>query len=110
MIRRPPRSTLFPYTTLFRSVVGMQVEVRYAQQASIATGGVGDAVRPERRMRNDDLGVVRCHDPHGSRVDRLDLTVDPVHLDPVARLIGVLQDGRQSSHEAAPVVLESESQ
>ena len=22
MIRRPPRSTLFPYTTLFRSVVG----------------------------------------------------------------------------------------
>src|SRR3712207_7894581 len=24
MIRRPPRSTLFPYTTLFRSDVGMQ--------------------------------------------------------------------------------------
>src|SRR5947208_3800217 len=23
MLRRPPRSTLFPYTTLFRSVVGM---------------------------------------------------------------------------------------
>src|SRR5260370_19058649 len=25
MIRRPPRSTLFPYTTLFRSVVGVVV-------------------------------------------------------------------------------------
>src|SRR5947209_12389108 len=25
MIRPPPRSTLFPYTTLFRSVVGMRV-------------------------------------------------------------------------------------
>src|SRR3712207_7196791 len=24
MIRRPPRSTLFPYTTLFRSEVGLQ--------------------------------------------------------------------------------------
>src|SRR3712207_7028708 len=24
MIRRPPRSTLFPYTTLFRSVLGVQ--------------------------------------------------------------------------------------
>src|SRR2546430_4114625 len=24
MIRRPPRSTLFPYTTLFRSIVGVQ--------------------------------------------------------------------------------------
>src|SRR3712207_7559792 len=30
MIRRPPRSTLFPYTTLFRSprVVGEQIAVR----------------------------------------------------------------------------------
>src|SRR2546426_5098729 len=28
MIRRPPRSTLFPYTTLFRSVNGPQRDVR----------------------------------------------------------------------------------
>src|SRR3712207_7446763 len=27
MIRRPPRSTLFPYTTLFRSFQGTQVQV-----------------------------------------------------------------------------------
>src|SRR2546430_12196280 len=27
MIRRPPRSTLFPYTTLFRSVLRRQVEL-----------------------------------------------------------------------------------
>src|SRR2546430_7476117 len=27
MIRRPPRSTLFPYTTLFRSVVVLGVDV-----------------------------------------------------------------------------------
>src|SRR5438105_10528637 len=26
MIRRPPRSTLFPYTTLFRSLGGEQIE------------------------------------------------------------------------------------
>src|SRR3712207_7682225 len=24
MIRRPPRSTLFPYTTLFRSIIGIE--------------------------------------------------------------------------------------
>jgi len=29
MIRRPPRSTLFPYTTLFRSVVVSLVLVRH---------------------------------------------------------------------------------
>src|SRR2546425_8265047 len=28
MIRRPPRSTLFPYTTLFRSVPGPHVTLR----------------------------------------------------------------------------------
>src|SRR5258705_12543699 len=28
MIRRPPRSTLFPYTTLFRSAVGQTAVVR----------------------------------------------------------------------------------
>src|SRR3712207_6735128 len=27
MIRRPPRSTLFPYTTLFRSALGNDIEV-----------------------------------------------------------------------------------
>src|SRR5437016_10393141 len=30
MIRRPPRSTLFPYTTLFRSVMSGQVDVGWA--------------------------------------------------------------------------------
>src|ERR1035438_3306210 len=28
MIRRPPRSTLFPYTTLFRSAIGADDEIR----------------------------------------------------------------------------------
>src|SRR5690554_7684750 len=32
MIRRPPRSTLFPYTTLFRSVVRVEGKVVEVQQ------------------------------------------------------------------------------
>src|SRR2546430_12935481 len=41
MIRRPPRSTLFPYTTLFRSrrvlgMVGGEVAARGAQQEGVA--------------------------------------------------------------------------
>src|SRR2546425_8662533 len=31
MIRRPPRSTLFPYTTLFRSAAGIGALERFAQ-------------------------------------------------------------------------------
>src|SRR3712207_6989820 len=33
MIRRPPRSTLFPYTTLFRSVTKKHTYVRQAMNA-----------------------------------------------------------------------------
>src|SRR2546430_13193241 len=33
MIRRPPRSTLFPYTTLFRSQVDSQLLLGLGQQA-----------------------------------------------------------------------------
>jgi hypothetical protein len=43
MIRRPPRSThrhtLFPYTTLFRSDAGAQVQVVYPDPASVAAFG-----------------------------------------------------------------------
>src|SRR3712207_6914612 len=39
MIRRPPRSTLFPYTTLFRSRVHVQVlQVPLAQRHQVAVG------------------------------------------------------------------------
>src|SRR3712207_8553220 len=38
MIRRPPRSTLFPYTTLFRSVM------QYQSQLKSVTGGQGSFV------------------------------------------------------------------
>src|SRR3712207_9081335 len=51
MIRRPPRSTLFPYTTLFRSLPGQPVRprgaveaVRRAALAPLADGLGADAV------------------------------------------------------------------
>src|SRR2546430_3952886 len=42
MIRRPPRSTLFPYTTLFRSQTGIHGEVDAPHRASaqLADDGV----------------------------------------------------------------------
>src|SRR5437867_10148806 len=50
MIRRPPRSTLFPYTTLFRSRFGESAgkgEIRLAGLAPDEVGnlGVGEATR-----------------------------------------------------------------
>src|SRR2546430_3747439 len=50
MIRRPPRSTLFPYTTLFRSVLGAGAD---------QFGGHRDAIDPAPRVR----GPVRVRGP-----------------------------------------------
>src|SRR5437773_5654363 len=57
MIRRPPRSTLFPYTTLFRSqVVEPEGRVR-AQDHQVAVGKVHhphdaeDEIKPGGRQR-----------------------------------------------------------
>src|SRR2546429_6588995 len=51
MIRRPPRSTLFPYTTLFRSLFGGVPENfhfhRFARQ-----------IKRKRRARREFLGAV----------------------------------------------------
>src|SRR5690349_23156446 len=44
MIRRPPRSTLFPYTTLFRSTLVLDPEGRLPDPLS---GGRGGAARSE---------------------------------------------------------------
>src|SRR5258708_35318493 len=43
MIRRPPRSTLFPYTTLFRSVGGL-IATRSSGQESSRYGSIEDMV------------------------------------------------------------------
>src|SRR5260370_21427988 len=49
MIRRPPRSTLFPYTTLFRS------EDRPFPPAEAAARGDGD--QQDRGQRHRDVGA-----------------------------------------------------
>src|SRR3712207_9169425 len=67
MIRRPPRSTLFPYTTLFRS-----------RQGVIAVPGDGDvAVVPARRRGSAQRGA-----------GLVDVDAGDVRLGPVVR--GVL--------------------
>src|SRR2546422_6879561 len=58
MIRRPPRSTLFPYTTLFRSQLrGEIVEpALHADDLLSGAGDHGDRVEPGRQV-----GIGRDH-------------------------------------------------
>src|SRR2546427_3654323 len=46
MIRRPPRSTLFPYTTLFRSLARAGARAPGGRQAGHARGGGGEQGDP----------------------------------------------------------------
>src|SRR5256885_7229880 len=53
MIRRPPRSTLFPYTTLFRSIY------KLAQQTNVALAVSLHA--PDDALRNELVPINRKH-------------------------------------------------
>src|SRR2546429_4959120 len=66
MIRRPPRSTLFPYTTLFRSVghaVRAGQMVHGVRGESRTLGRVGADVGEERVLQRDDRPVPCEADP-----------------------------------------------
>src|SRR5258708_26215493 len=52
MIRRPPRSTLFPYTTLFRSVLGATIERGIHHNE---TWGILGVEHPEGTWVDEDL-------------------------------------------------------
>src|SRR3989442_5320378 len=53
MIRRPPRSTLFPYTTLFRSGEAVEVEVAGSEGAPELVTHFG-AVAGDARARSEE--------------------------------------------------------
>src|SRR5258707_6765475 len=57
MIRRPPRSTLFPYTTLFRS----RHFLATARIAEIVAGGA-----PKPRRRSTDRQSTRLNSSHAN--------------------------------------------
>src|SRR3712207_7996407 len=70
MIRRPPRSTLFPYTTLFRSGGDVVVHVRLgSSHAGGVTTGVGVRGRHEGDHRRQHAGEVeRRSEEHTSEL------------------------------------------
>src|SRR2546425_4923482 len=64
MIRRPPRSTLFPYTTLFRSTGCVGVVLGDRRQA------VADALVAQQRTRRDLVRLKRSEE-HTSELQSL---------------------------------------
>src|SRR3712207_8338257 len=73
MIRRPPRSTLFPYTTLFRSD---RAQVQGEAPARIGHG----TEHPERGRRDEGVAHPKIrHEPEGLLGDRKSTRLNSSH-------------------------------
>src|SRR5256885_6901126 len=60
MIRRPPRSTLFPYTTLFRSGLGLQRLRLVLGDRRFRLGKGHEAEAEDRQARDDHEAHEQC--------------------------------------------------
>src|SRR2546422_5060223 len=73
MIRRPPRSTLFPYTTLFRSLQPAE----YGEHVQDARGA--GRRRPRVPQRSPEPGQPRAAHPPGGEADRKSTRLNSSH-------------------------------
>src|SRR5687768_6280305 len=103
MIRRPPRSTLFPYTTLFRSQIELERE-RHPKPARLSRrrlGGDDDLTHERagvRRLEGEREDIGAPPDATVRRVEVSDLrVVDDGDLDHTGRS----PDGRQCAIDGA---------
>src|SRR5256884_4142672 len=104
MIRRPPRSTLFPYTTLFRSLKMIRrhriLELYLVQHLGYDWGGVhAEAERLEHAV-SDDL-IERMASALGQPL------YDP-HGDPIPTAAGEIEEAELVALAEAPVGLKFE--
>src|SRR3712207_7602037 len=68
MIRRPPRSTLFPYTTLFRSRSGIVGQRGFEELPHVPPGREADAEHVRIRRLEDDLVEPARSEEHTSEL------------------------------------------
>src|SRR2546422_5378598 len=102
MIRRPPRSTLFPYTTLFRS--GRDEEMGAITYLAHQT--IGAPALLFERVKGSPRGFRSLWNPLGSSVDRFALAIgEPAGLS-VVELIRACRT--KFANPIPPVVVEGE--
>src|SRR2546429_7819171 len=104
MIRRPPRSTLFPYTTLFRSGLDELARFRHAEAPLlpvVAAVGIGDSVRDVARLPRVRGGYRDLEDARARDARHSDLRADRGQRRPIPlRLAGHLdRSGRRQLTE-----------
>src|SRR2546422_533140 len=77
MIRRPPRSTLFPYTTLFRSIAELQLDL--ADAASLMRGHLVRAGEMSDEVLRHGYALGRHAQAQGTARDRKSTRLNSSH-------------------------------
>src|SRR5690349_24234266 len=81
MIRPPPRSTLFPYTTLFRSLL-FNLNLRdLRREQSVPSWGQERAEQPSARHRREALALRRRHGYTSAPIDRKSTRLNSSHVE-----------------------------
>src|SRR3712207_7179311 len=97
MIRRPPRSTLFPYTTLFRSYVAAVLAVLY----SLATTQAAPTNFSQRWVAKDEAALARVFDRFERwqklRVDRKSTRLNSSHAN-ISYAVFCLKKKKKKQH------------
>src|SRR2546425_9022834 len=94
MIRRPPRSTLFPYTTLFRSL-SSSVRLRPANSLSPASPPTRPPARPSPRSPLSNLKTASRSEEHTSELQSLAYLVCRLLLEKKKKIVIVCTVPRQ---------------
>src|SRR2546425_4802642 len=71
MIRRPPRSTLFPYTTLFRSISDAARFAEFAHPTDLAQAGNGRTGTASRAVPDEEWRKWTRSEEHTSELQSL---------------------------------------
>src|SRR3989454_11561613 len=108
MIRRPPRSTLFPYTTLFRSRPALRtfaLDRSPPGRARVPLGATaparGGAARAAQALRSGVLDPRPSRAMHGRSPMKLPIYFKQLELGPMQNYVYLLGD--PNTHEAAVV-------
>src|SRR2546430_12116364 len=72
MIRRPPRSTLFPYTTLFRSGVELTEAEYYRRYLGLSDAAAFRGIGVKQQNRWDDRNVAALMRRKAARFEQLE--------------------------------------
>src|SRR2546430_7157584 len=96
MIRRPPRSTLFPYTTLFRSLVSV------ANSSSV----ISQIAKPSPFLRASSMAALARSEEHTSELQSQSNLVCRLLLEKKKIVAG--RDQRQQAGESAYGLFDAE--